>query len=288
VNPLHHCITPNSSGGIPWDTGYHRRKFELISRVLLSEEMLGLFRDNGALPAGYGVGIDERCIEYPWFFSRLPSGSMRLLDAGSVCNHPEIIRHPRLQEKEIHILSLAPEDYCFWKQGISYLFADLRRIPILDEFYDSIVSISTLEHVGMDNFLYSGNKNHQEHETLAFIDAARELWRVLAPGGGLFITLPFGRKTNLVIAQQFDWAMVLQLIEGLGPHDAHYSFYRYGPEGWQIASRAACEDAVYVPWVIEFFRHPHDPRFLSALPVEKDLAAAARAVVCLELRKPGV
>src|SRR5215813_3743749 len=35
------------------------------------------------IPSGYGRWLDERIVEYPWLFSRLPDGPGRLLDAGS-------------------------------------------------------------------------------------------------------------------------------------------------------------------------------------------------------------
>ena len=42
---------------------------------------------DGALPVGHGFRLDERIVEYPWLFSRLPSGAGNLLDAGSVLNY---------------------------------------------------------------------------------------------------------------------------------------------------------------------------------------------------------
>ena len=42
--------------------------------------------DPDQLPAQHGRWLDERMVEYPWMFSRLPEGPGSLLDAGSILN----------------------------------------------------------------------------------------------------------------------------------------------------------------------------------------------------------
>ena len=54
----------------------------------------------------------------------------------------------------LHVVTLAPEEEAYPFLDVSYLFADLRRLPLRDETYDRVVSMSTLEHVGMDNSYY--------------------------------------------------------------------------------------------------------------------------------------
>ena len=114
------------------------------------------------------------------------------MDAGSALNHDYILEHPIFEKKKLHILTLAPEANCFWKRGVSYLFEDLRNIPTRDSSYDTIVCLSTLEHVGCDNTWYSGQTVHRERHSEDFVIAMQELSRVLKPGGRLFLTVPFG------------------------------------------------------------------------------------------------
>jgi len=61
----------------PWTKGYAEYKLREIDRALRSGE----FRADN-LPAGYGFRLDERIVEYPWLFSRLPLGSGTLLTPG--------------------------------------------------------------------------------------------------------------------------------------------------------------------------------------------------------------
>ena len=141
------------SGMKPWTKGYVEDKEHEIARVLREKS----FRA-AELPAGYGFRLDERIIEYPWLFSRLPEGPGRLLDAGSVLNFEFVLEQPALREKKIDICTLAPEPRCFWRKGISYVYEDLRQLPYCNDWFDWIVCLSTIEHVGMDNALYTGGR----------------------------------------------------------------------------------------------------------------------------------
>ena len=105
-------------GSDPWTPGYEEYKKQEILRVLQA----GSF-DPDYLPENFGYGLDERIVEIPWFFKRIPPGKGRLLDAGSALNQKIYLTQPALARKEIHIVTLAPEEYCAWKSRVSYLFA---------------------------------------------------------------------------------------------------------------------------------------------------------------------
>jgi SAM-dependent methyltransferase len=239
---------------------------------------------HSSLPPGYGIGIDERCIEYPWLMAHLQSGSEIVLDAGSALNHAFIVDHPVFEKKKLHVLTLAPEDNCFWKKGISYLFEDLRELPLRDSHYDTIVCISTLEHVGCDNTIYTHNEADREQRPTDFIGAMQELSRVLKPGGRLIITVPFGSYRNFGSFQQFDRQLLSRAIAAFGEASTvRESFYRYTVQGWDVATAEECVDCEYVEWVAKLWSGAPWP---APLPCEPDFAAAARAVACIELTKP--
>lgn len=268
-------------GRVPWSSGYGAYKGQLIMQTLMDESLLQRFRRGESLPAGYGVGVDERCIEYPWLLAHLQDREEVLLDAGSALNWEFILDHPVLRRKVIHILTLAPEPNCFWRKGVSYLFHDLRDIPIRNTYYDTIACLSTLEHVGCDNTAYTHNAAHREHRSEDFVLAMRELHRVLKPGGTLLFTVPFGVYRHFGTFQQFDQRLLTRAIEAFGQaNEIESSFYRYAAEGWNVASIEECAESEYVEWITQ----PHDP-WPDPPPVEPDLAAAARAVACMRLVK---
>lgn len=268
------------NGAAPWSPGYevHREKF--IRGTLADQALLARFRQGEALPAQYDIGIDERCVEYPWLMVNLAEGPEVLLDAGSTFNHTMVLDQPVLRDKVIHILTLAPEKYCYWQRGISYLFHDLRDIPIRDDYYDTVVCLSTLEHVGCDNTLFINNDRYQEHRPEDFVVAVQELRRVLKPGGSLFLTVPFGAYQYHELFQQFDRKLLSRAEEAFGPAAISERFYRYSAGGWQIANADECAECEYVktaPWL----RSTTSDLLYS----ETDLAVAARCVACVQMIK---
>jgi SAM-dependent methyltransferase len=267
----------------PWSRGYGEYKMRMIGRSLSDRGLLEKFRTGEVLPAGYGYGIDERIIEYPWLFANLPEEACNILDAGSILNHEGIIEQRYLSDKKLHILTLAPETACFWQKGISYLYEDLRDIPTRDDFYDLIVCLSTIEHIGCDNSIFVKDSADSKIALADFVKVMQELRRVLKPGGSLFLSVPFGRYEYLGMFQQFDQLLLSRAVSSFGQADmARQDFYKYSASGWQIAKADDCSDCQFVKWIVEAWQRGSVPFFV---PIEPDLAAAARAVACLHLVK---
>jgi SAM-dependent methyltransferase len=196
-----------------------------------------------------------------------------LLDAGSILNFDFVLEHPALQNKNLHICTLAPEAECFWHKGISYLFGDLRRLPYRDDWFDWIVSLSTLEHVGMDNtMLYTGDDTKKESRPLDYLQAVAEFRRVLKPGGTLFVSVPFGRAQSNGWLQVFDQSGIERMVRGFGAGSCLMEYFFYNPEGWQRSTASEAGGAT-------FFDIHHAPGY------DSDFAASARAICCLELKK---
>jgi SAM-dependent methyltransferase len=270
-------------GIVPWSSDYGLYRIELIAQALLDETLLEHFRRSEPLSAGYGVGVDERCIEYPWLLAHLPADAQCFLDAGSVLNHDFILNHPIFDNKKLHILTLAPEGNCFWQKGVSYLYDDLRDIPTQNDYYDAIICLSTLEHLGCDNTLYIQDETYRENRPDDFVLAMKELCRVLKPGGSLFLSVPFGAYRHLGMFQQFDRELLSRAVAAFGSASAvTETFYQYTANGWQLATAADCAECEYVEWIAKAWLHQQWP---NPIPVEPDLAAAAHAVACVRLVK---
>jgi SAM-dependent methyltransferase len=245
----------------PWDDAYWPQHVAFVSFVLDSPEALALFARGERLPAGYGIGFDERVVEYPWLLSRLPPG--RVLDAGSTLNQAHILDRVLPRVEELHIVTLAPEPFVLADPRVTYAYADLRDLPYPEGRFDAVVSVSTLEHVGMDMTPYGIEAPRAEDPAAEVRRAVDELVRVLAPGGILLATVPYGRREDHGWFRQFDRAEVDEVVAG-----AAVDVYRYGGGGWQVSSLEAAADEAY-------HDHHADPI------VPSDRAAAARAVACL-------
>jgi SAM-dependent methyltransferase len=254
-------------GGRPFTTGYGAYKEERVSAVLDRGE----FRLDG-LPDGYGLDLDERIVEYPWLFAHLPPGPGLLLDAGSVLNFRFLLNRPTLADKTIYICTLAPERHSFWREGISYTFQDLRRTCFRDSFFDHVVSLSTLEHVGLDNARFYTNGAPVERDPSGYVAAIREMARILRRGGRLYLSMPYGRHADLTWLQVFDGGMVDRVIEAFQPSAVLEHVFRYTPAGWRLSDRRDSASATY------FDLHT-SPAWRRGQPV------AAESVACLALTK---
>ena len=242
-------------------------------RVREIKRILSTPFDPDKLASQHGRWLDERMVEYPWMFSRLPEGPGALLDAGSILNFDFALQHRKLRGKRITIMTLAPEEESFWKQGISYVYGDLRQTFFRDDHFDTVVSLSTLEHIGLDNTMfYTADKSKEERKPNTYLAAVKELRRVLKPGGLALLSVPFGKAVVRDWFQIFDAAMVQSIVESFQPKSHTIRYFQYnGSQGWQSSDASSAGDARYfdlhtdTPW-------PRCP-------------PAAGAVACLELRE---
>lgn len=260
------------SGKKPWTIGYSEYREKIVGENLNNHGLINCFRESIMLPVNYGYHLDERVIEFPWIFSRLSNEEGTLLDAGSALNFRYLLLHEVLKRKRIVIYTLSPEEI-MKQNNISYIYGDLRQTILKSECFDEIVCISTLEHIGMNNTaLYSTDNNFAEFRPNDYQTAIKEFYRLLKPQGRLFITMPYGRYANHGWLQVFDEGMVDNITQVFNGSNVSKVYYRYFPEGWQISTADECAQCEY----FDIHSQPHyDP----------DYAAAARAVICMELVK---
>lgn len=254
-------------GSRPWSAGYYTAK----KRTICSAIDAGLFLDQAGLPAGYGYRIDERAVEYPWLFSSMPRAPGKVLDAGSALNHRFLIERAPLRDARLTIMTLAPEKRCFWERSVSYVFGDLRKTDFADAVFDVVVSVSTIEHIGLDNtLLYTGDASKKEADALGFLPAIREFRRIVKPGGLCLITVPYGRRGVHGWYQVFDHDRIMMVVDAFQPSRFSVDYFGYSGEGWRRVTREEIADA-------EFY-DVHEGK-----PFAADFAAAARGVACVKL-----
>jgi SAM-dependent methyltransferase len=254
-------------GRRPWTPGYYSAKRWQIEKAIDD----GVLKPGAPLPEGYGFRMDERVIEYPWVYSRLSGDPGLMLDAGAALNHGFLVRRLPVSKAKLSICTLAPEKQCHWRRSISYVFCDLRSCTFRSGIFDSIVSISTIEHIGLDNtMLYTTDETKHENDSEGFRAAVREFRRLIRPGGVCFITVPYGKACNRGWFQVFDATMIRTVLDEFHPVHQEIDYFGYSPDGWHPSDPAALAEAT-------FFDIHQEKRFGS------DYAAAARGVVCMRL-----
>jgi len=257
-------------GRRPWSLGYSVYKYNFIKQII--EENLDIFIEK-KLPLNYGFRIDERAVEYPWFFSRLKNNEETILDAGSSLNHPEILTLSCLKNRKLYISTLFNEGFYGEEKTPSYVYGDIRDMCYKDNFFDAVVSISTLEHIGMDNaFLYTPDKSKKENVKYAYLDAIREFKRVLKKNGTLCLTMPYGRYKNHNWFQVFDSEMVAKLMQEFSPSDISETYFKYENNQWNFSNALSCKDGYY-------FDIHNESKY------DRNSSTASQCVVCLEMRK---
>jgi SAM-dependent methyltransferase len=251
----------------PWCPGYYTAKRRQIESAIDA----GLLCPGTVLPKGYGFRIDERIIEFPWVYSRLPRKPGKMLDAGSALNYKFLINRAPVRNAELCICTLAPEKRCYWRQGISYVYDDLRSPMFRSETFDTIVSISTIEHIGLDNtLLYTADRTKKEDDDSGFRAAVREFRRIIRPGGICLITVPYGKACKRGWFQVFDSQTVQMVLDSFQSRNQELEYFGYFRDGWRAVEPSELANATCFD------------RFQDKT-LGPDFAAAARGVVCMQL-----
>jgi SAM-dependent methyltransferase len=253
-----------------WWQGYDEAKDSALADTLDSPGLLQRFRSGSSLPRGFGFTLDERIVEIPWVVANLsPEGPV--LDAGSALNHPIILERVMPRVESLTITTFTEEDTNA-ELGPAYVTADLRELPFEDESFETVVCVSTLDHVGMDNSSYGSPETPSDDPDHEVALAVSELRRVLRPGGRLLVTVPYGRPENHGWCRQFDEPGVGRIARAFGEGDPAIRVYAHSRRGWNRSTPERASGARY-----------RDPRRHELLL--SDCAFAAGAVACLTLTR---
>jgi SAM-dependent methyltransferase len=229
-----------SNGMIPWSEGYVTYKESEISNSINDGALIEQMKLK-TLPSGYGLKLDERIVEYLWIWSHLNFKDSKILDAGSTLNFKFTVENSVVKENDLFIYTFAPEKNSFSKNGISYVYGDLREIPFKRNLFDCIISQSTIEHIGMDNSIYGYDIPDDEksiQKSYEYMKVVTEMIRVLKPGGLMMITFPYGKFENHGFFQQFDKEMLDKIrIELDKSGVTEYDYFKYEKTGWSFANQ---------------------------------------------------
>ena len=225
------------------------------------------------------AGIDERVVEYAWLFDRMRSLKRGpVLDAGSVLNHGRILDAWRAANfPPVSIVTLGYEGHAHVSDHVRYEFADLRRLPYRDEWFPIVISLSTLEHVGLDNTVYgasAGAAARGADPNAEAVKALAELQRVTARGGTVLVSVPYGARSNRGWFRIFDADDLSRLLSLPGWANQQVRYFHQTREGWRECDASQLRSAGY-----------NEPRRKSGQQTSPDWVAAAEAVALIELTR---
>jgi SAM-dependent methyltransferase len=253
-----------------WWIGYDEAKERALADTLSSADLLERFRTGRSLPRGFGFTLDERIVEIPWVLAKLPSTGP-VLDAGSALNHPTILERVMPQIESLTITTFTEEE-THPELGPSYVQADLRSLPFDDCSFETVVCVSTLDHVGMDNSEYGATEGRSDDPDGEVAIALHELRRVLRPAGRLLVTVPYGLPEDHGWCRTFDQRGLHAIAAAFGDDRPDLAVYAHSHRGWNRSSPEKASSATY-----------RDPRRHELLL--DDCSFAAGAVACLSLTR---
>jgi O-antigen chain-terminating methyltransferase len=195
----------------------------------------------------YGFGRTERVIEIPWALSKY-NGGRRVLEVGCsfASENPEYIEGLRaLNIPELHGIDISSvEAPQFIKKT-----ADIRESGYETGYFDFVLCISTLEHVGKDNAKHYNPIAELPHDPRsprpADAEALVEMFRILKPNGTLIVTVPFGKFVDYGWFTHYDSQAISILFQVIPSTKINAEYFKYTEHGWMPCTAEALANTGY-------------------------------------------
>ena len=127
--------------------------------------------------------ISERIVEYPILFQYLDLEGGDILDFGCV----ESLLPVTLCALGFKVKGLDLRPYPFKHENFEFIQEDILNWQVPLETFDAVISISTIEHVGLSAY---GDPKKEKGDKVA----TDKLLSALKPGGRLYLTVPVGKS----------------------------------------------------------------------------------------------
>ncbi len=155
----------------------------------LAQRTLSIFFNLEAVEMGL---LTSRMIEYPFIVQKLdglPRG--KVADVG--CTDPNNFPASTLATLGWQVYGIDLREYPYEHPNFRLVREDIRWTSFPDAFFDCAYAVSTLEHIGFAS-RYGITANAPQGD----IEAAREIWRIVRPGGLFLLTVPYGRVRGAI------------------------------------------------------------------------------------------
>jgi SAM-dependent methyltransferase len=176
------------------------------------------------------LGTNERSVEAPWAIQRI-GGARRVLDVG--CSTSDYLAdlaqaEPQRARRVYGLDPDAPRPI----RNVGILKGTIVAPPFPPARFDLILCVSTVEHIGLPIY---GQHEFPHGDILAM----RHMRRLLAPGGRLLLTVPFGRAQVNPWFRVYDSPGLRRLKGGFRTLSAAFYRLRADAEGSYEPCRAA-------------------------------------------------
>lgn len=189
--------------------------------------------------------IHERSIEYPWIAKNIADiKNCRVLDVGAKEGLPstDILLN---NLNSVYAIDINASQITPTTNNVIIKKGDIRSTPFENNFFDAVVVISTLEHVGV-----SGRYGIEQPDDTGDYKAMAEIFRILKPGGKVLITVPYGEGKSLPLNRLYNDTRIDELLENFTVNNKEYFRYLSQYEMWfEVSEPIAAENNWDVePW----------------------------------------
>jgi SAM-dependent methyltransferase len=180
--------------------------------------------------------VPDRIVEYPFVLKELNLKSGRVLDVG--CTSPYNIIPLVLANRGLEVWGIDVREFKIRHPSFKFVKGDIRKTNFPDSYFDQIIAISTLEHIGLRGRYSSTTDLNGDKKAILEMD------RILKRRGNMLITVPFGRAKIVGASHRvYDRTRLRKLINGLKIVKA---FYAKNENGYWLSceeSKAELTDA---------------------------------------------
>jgi SAM-dependent methyltransferase len=145
--------------------------------------------------------ITERIVEHIFVHTRLPRPPARVLDLGCA----ESTNALEMASLGYDVVGADLRELPLKHPNFRMTVADIGDLPFPDGSFDVVVSLSTVEHVGL-NWYSPQQRGTTDH------DVIRQAHRLLRPGGRFLLTVPFGRRAVTPVHRIYDEELLDALL----------------------------------------------------------------------------
>jgi SAM-dependent methyltransferase len=148
------------------------------------------------------IAVNERIVEYPFIFCEVCSSSapQKILDFG--CTRSWLSLSLSSLGHEVIGVDLRP--YPFIHRNFNFINKNI--LELYDGAYDFVISLSTLEHVGLGAYGESYDKE-------ALFAVIRKIHAMLKPNGKFILTLPVGISSVDQFEKSFSPSEIINIVQ---------------------------------------------------------------------------
>ncbi|MCS7230990.1 MAG: class I SAM-dependent methyltransferase [Elusimicrobiota bacterium] len=195
-------------------------KFSIIKKILdrLPQKVLEkIYKED--------YTVTERIFERGFLFMNLYDVSVgsKILDVGCCWSSISL----ELSCLGYKVWGIDISEYPFYHPNFTFVKGSICKTEFEDNFFDVIIAISTIEHIGLGH--YGDSVFEDDYQ------AVSEIKRILKPNGKFILTLPFGKNMKTQLFRVYDKEALNKLISSFEIVKLQY-FLNYNDKYWTLVT----------------------------------------------------